>query len=297
MPRAKQYYTTAQKQAAYRNRKQAQNLLRYGLKGQLILELFPGAGLFGKAFESLGATVVRGQDILWGGDVRDFKGIAGKFDGIIGGPPCQTFSRAAITGSVAINLIPEFVRIIDECKPNWAVMENVREAKEAAPDWNHVFLRDYDCGGLTHRRRGFWFYGLQAPTKPLRREGNAEYSVLASNWNKRGTTKIHGHLYLSPSEAAHLQGYPQLAAHIIKNQPGWHGQNGYLGMSKRSREIIATHTLGNGVPKALGLYVASWVAFASNRKQELFKPQLAVQKILSEYKNTVKKVRKALENV
>lgn len=284
MARPKQHHTIAQKQAAYRNRKYAHNLLRNGLEGQLILELFPGAGLFGKAFESLGATVVRGQDILWGGDVRDFKGIVNKFDGIIGGPPCQKFSRAAITGSSANNLIPEFVRIIEECKPRWAVMENVREAKEAAPDWDYVFLRDYDCGGLTHRRRGFWFYGLSAPSKPSRRDGDAEYSVLASNWNRRGTTKIHGHLYLTPGEAAHLQGYPQLAAHIIKNQPGWIGQNGYLGTSKRSREIIATHTLGNGVPRSLGLYVASWVAFALNRKETLFKPHLAVQKILDEYR-------------
>lgn len=32
------------------------------LKGQLVLDTFPGGGLFGRAFEALGATVVRATD-------------------------------------------------------------------------------------------------------------------------------------------------------------------------------------------------------------------------------------------
>lgn len=283
MTRPAIYQNKAEKQAAYRNRKTAKNLLRNGLKGQLVLELFPGAGLFGKAFESLGACVVRGQDVLWGGDIRNFTGLANRFDGIIGGPPCQVFSRAALTGTKAINLIPEFVRVVEECNPRWAIMENVREAHREAPNWNHVFLRDFDCGGLTHRRRGFWFYNLPTPEKPSRREGNAEYSVLASNWNNRGTSKLKQHNYLRPSQAAKLQGFSQLAAQIIKHQPGWKLSNGdWNGVSKRSREIIATHTIGNGVPFALGFYVAAWIAFADCGNQHLFKSSQVV-KIVSQY--------------
>lgn len=230
------------------------------LIGILILELFPGAGLFGKAFESLGATVVRAPDILWGGDVRDFRGVRGKFDGIIGGPPCQFASRAAVNGSKAVNLIPEFVRLVDECAPRWAVMENIREAKPYAPRWDYVFLRDWDCGGFTHRRRGFWFYGVDAPPAPAGRTGTPEYSVLASNWNRRGRTKLHGHLHLTPQRAAELQGFPQLADKIIKCQPGWLREDGkWDGVSAFSRDVLATHMLGNGVTAATGRYIAQYV--------------------------------------
>lgn len=231
------------------------------LDGVLVLELFPGAGLYGKAFENLGACVVRGPDILWGGDVRHFKGMKGRFDGVIGGPPCQFASRAAISGSRALNLIPEFIRIVEECRPKWAVMENVREAAPFAPSWDKVFLRDFDCGGLTHRRRGFWFYGLDAPPAPQRRIGEAEYSVLASNWNRRGTNRIHGHLHLTAAEASRLQGYPELYEKIKEAQPGWKRENGrYDGLSDQAREVLAVHMLGNGVPAALGNYIANWIA-------------------------------------
>lgn len=237
------------------------------LSGLLVLELFPGAGLFGRSFEALGATVVRGPDILWGGDVRDFHGVSGRFDGVIGGPPCQIFSRAAIKGTNAINLIPEFERIVSECNPTWAVMENVREARAAAPDWDYVFLRDFDCGGLTHRRRGFWFYGLEAPPSPAKRDGNIEYSVLASNWNRRGSNRIHGHLHLSAADAGRLQGFPELPEKIINGQPGWKKSSGeWDGVSARSREVLATHMCGNGVPKAMGGYIAQYVAYARQTK-------------------------------
>ncbi len=232
------------------------------LRGQLVLELFPGGGLFGRAFESLGATVVRGHDILWGGDVRCMRGIPGRFDGIIGGPPCQTFSKAAISGSKRENLIPEFVRLVDEFRPKWAVMENVREAAESAPEWARVFVRDWDCGGHTHRARGFWFYGLPAPKRPARRDGTPEYSVLASSWNNRkGKRPLKGHTSLTASRAAQLQGYPDLADAIKRHQPGWLREDGrWDGVNERSREVMAVHMLGNGVPYAMGVWIARWVA-------------------------------------
>lgn len=36
---------------------------------QLVLSLFPGIGLLDMAFEEEGFCVVRGPDLLWGGDV------------------------------------------------------------------------------------------------------------------------------------------------------------------------------------------------------------------------------------
>jgi DNA (cytosine-5)-methyltransferase 1 len=59
------------------------------MSSPLVLSLFPGIGLLDMAFEQEGFCVVRGPDLLWGGDVKRFHPPAGKFDGVIGGPPCQ----------------------------------------------------------------------------------------------------------------------------------------------------------------------------------------------------------------
>lgn len=63
------------------------------MKALLILSLFPGIGLLDMAFEEQGFCVVRGPDALWGGDIHTFYPPPGRFDGVIGGPPCQSFSR------------------------------------------------------------------------------------------------------------------------------------------------------------------------------------------------------------
>jgi len=101
---------------------------------QLILSLFPGIDLLGRAFEECGFCVVRGPDVITGGDVRGWHVPAGRFDGVIGGPPCQCFSRLShIVRSNGHqpkfgNLIPEFERIVGEAAPRWWLMEEVPEA-------------------------------------------------------------------------------------------------------------------------------------------------------------------------
>ncbi len=102
---------------------------------QLVLSLFPGIGLLDRAFEEEGFCVVRGPDLLWGGDVRNFHPPAGCFDGVIGGPPCQRWSTLAYMvvavhgeGSLSPDLIPEFRRVVEEAQPSWFVMENVKRA-------------------------------------------------------------------------------------------------------------------------------------------------------------------------
>ena len=202
------------------------------MESQLVLSLFPGADLLGRAFEEQGMCIVRGPDKLWGGDVREFHAPSGKFDGVIGGPPCQMFSKAAISGSPAENLIPEFVRLVDETKPRWAVMENVPQARWAAPDWPSVTIRDFDVGGLTFRTRTFWFYGIDPAPVPTRLPGEPEWSVLASNWQTRGKSSYLRRVQaLGGCEAGRLMGYPELAERLVNNQPGglqangkWRGQ-------------------------------------------------------------------------
>src|SRR5688500_10861469 len=87
------------------------------------------------AFEEHGFCVVRGPDVLWGGNIKSFHPPAGKFDGLIGGPPCQAFSRLRHLVEHngferAENLIPEFERCVAEGQPAWFLMENVRAAPE-----------------------------------------------------------------------------------------------------------------------------------------------------------------------
>jgi DNA (cytosine-5)-methyltransferase 1 len=131
---------------------------------QLVLSLFPGIGLLDMAFEEEGFCVVRGPDLLWGGDVRRFHPPAGRFDGVIGGPPCQLFSRMRHLnpkcGDKHGNLIPEFERVVAATAPAWFMMENVVDAPVPKVDgWSavHVLLRDVWVGGDTNRLRRFSF--------------------------------------------------------------------------------------------------------------------------------------------
>jgi DNA (cytosine-5)-methyltransferase 1 len=130
----------------------------------LVLSLFPGIGLLDMAFEEEGFCVVRGPDVLWGGDIRRFCPPAGKFDGVIGGPPCQAFSRLRFVnpkaGQKHGNLIPEYERVVSEAEPSWFLMENVEDAPIPEVDGYEVwagFIRDIWVGGVTNRLRRFSF--------------------------------------------------------------------------------------------------------------------------------------------
>lgn len=131
----------------------------------LVLSLFPGIGLLDRAFEQEGFCVVRGPDLIWGGDVRLFHPPAGRFDGVIGGPPCQKFSTAARQrpGIKRLNLIPEFERCVFEARPDWFVMENVRGApipKVEGCQVNAVLVNNRLFGEEQNRVRRFSFGGM-----------------------------------------------------------------------------------------------------------------------------------------
>lgn len=141
----------------------------------LVLSLFPGIGLLDMAFEEEGFCVVRGPDLLWGGDVRRFSPPAGCFAGVIGGPPCQLFSRMRHinpkAGEKHGNMIPEFERCVAASAPEWALMENVPEAPEPAVAGyvtRPELIRDVWVGGETNRLRRFSF--LTRDGRPLRVE-------------------------------------------------------------------------------------------------------------------------------
>lgn len=151
----------------------------------LILSLFPGIGLLDQAFEEVGFCVVRGPDVLWGGDIRAFHPPAGVFDGVIGGPPCQTFSplanlvRAKGHEPRFGNLIPEFSRCVSEALPRWFLMENVPQAPEPEPK-RHYSIRSFVLDNCTldagdgygqeqERKRRFTFGVRQGHAPDLRR--------------------------------------------------------------------------------------------------------------------------------
>jgi len=123
------------------------------------------------AFEEEGFCVVRGPDLLWGGDIKRFHPPAGVFGGVIGGPPCQAFSRlqALVAHNRkkhpgkykrAENLIPEFERCIREAQPIWFLMENVIAAPLPEVGGYNVqeqLLNNRWVGGVQNRKRRFSF--------------------------------------------------------------------------------------------------------------------------------------------
>jgi DNA (cytosine-5)-methyltransferase 1 len=170
----------------------------------LVLSLFPGIGLLDMAFEEEGFCVVRGPDLLWGGDIRTFHPPPWRFDGVIGGPPCQAFSRLRFLvqhngGRVAENLIPEFERVIQEAQPAWFLMENVPDAPLPVVSGYTVhaqLLNNRWTGGEQNRVRRFCF-GTKTGRK-LHVEQDAlepfDYrpAVLASGGTRETPVKLGG---------------------------------------------------------------------------------------------------------
>lgn len=129
----------------------------------LILSLFPGIDLLGMGFEQAGFCVVRGPDRIFGGDIRAFIPPVGVFAGIIGGPPCQDFSksrRAAPTG-YGTAMLDEFARVVMQAEPQWWLMENVPQVPDVTIkgySWQRIDLRANEFG-LTQSRLRHFQYG------------------------------------------------------------------------------------------------------------------------------------------
>src|SRR5262245_59531822 len=128
----------------------------------LVLSLFPGIDLLGRAFEEEGYTVVRGPDLLWGGDVRRFHVPAGRFDGVIGGPPCKGESNLAhLNGTPGVSLRQEFVRLVREAAPAWWVMEAVTRHDDLGLDPYHVLPLSPRWLGEQQSRRRFFHSNIE----------------------------------------------------------------------------------------------------------------------------------------
>ena len=119
----------------------------------LVLSLFPGIGLLDRAFEEEGFCVVRGPDLLWGGDVDRFHPPAGRFTGVVGGPPCQCFvAYANLNRSIGNRVAPdktgEFARCVVEAAPEWFLMENSPNVPDMIAFWSKALSSARRIAGL-----------------------------------------------------------------------------------------------------------------------------------------------------
>lgn len=221
----------------------------------LVLSLFPGIGLLDMAFEAEGFCVVRGPDLLWGGDIRQFHPPVGKFDGIIGGPPCQAFSPLR-NFNPAIdrygNMIPEFERVVGEARPAWFLMENVQAAPEPVVPGYAVTARLFNnrwAGGEQNRVRRLCF-GSRGPTRPFAICGEA---LEPYAW-KAAVTAAHGgerRTHFKTATGGAIQRYTvaeALAAHGLPAD--------FFGDTCPLTAIGKLRALAQGVPLPMGRAVA-----------------------------------------
>lgn len=252
----------------------------------LVLSLFPGIGLLDLAFEEEGFAVVRGPDLLWGGDIRKFSVPAGRFDGVIGGPPCQAFSRLvhivkAKGQTPKPNLIPEYERIVGEARPEWFVMENVTAAPEPVVPGYHiasVVLNNRDLGAEQNRERRFSFgcnrggvrFGRWVAEESLHspRSGRWSRAVVATSSKEGALAKSQTELRKgnkrrtlpgqqprrTVEECARLQGLPDEWIARLNASP----------LTTAGKYLV----IGNGVPFPMGRAVARAVRKAMGYESE-----------------------------
>lgn len=158
----------------------------------LILSLFSGIDLFGEGFQEAGFCVVQAGDIILGKDIRKFRAMPGKFNGVIGGSPCQDFSRArrsAPTG-YGLEMLEHFKRVVMEAQPEWFLLENVPNVPTITIDgyqMQRFFLNANECGSCQNRNRYFQFgskEGLVLDIKRQPKPPKSEPCVMASEGNK-----------------------------------------------------------------------------------------------------------------
>ena len=160
------------------------------MRQPLILSIYPGIDLLGRAFEEERYSIVRGPDPLWGGDIRRFHVPTGVFEGVIGGPPCQYWTRLMFLNKQAGHkngepldwVVNEYVRVVEEAQPLWFLMEEVVYAPMPLVPGYHdydVVLRDNEVGGVQPRERRFTF-------------GTRDYRMLnVVGWEKVGEGVDH----------------------------------------------------------------------------------------------------------
>ena len=159
----------------------------------LVLSVFSGLDILGKGFESEGFCVVGGIDIIMDKDIRHFKPPRGRFDGLIGGSPCQDFSklrRVPPTG-YGLEMIEQFKRIVRETGVKWFLLENVPTVPDIQIEGYRVqrfFMSPLDLGYSQSRNRHFQFGsidGLNLVFERKRYQGKTEPCLTATEGKQK----------------------------------------------------------------------------------------------------------------
>lgn len=190
-----------------------------------ICELFCGAGGmalgFAPFFEIAYAVDIRPEAVATYGanhpetdtrkrDVRNLTGCRGDFAGItgfIGGPPCQAWScrnTRRVESDPRAHLIAEYLRLVEEIRPNFFVLENVttvpakektaaiRNSRALGYDITATYLNAADYGAAQTRRR--WILigtrtGTLGAIKPRRpRTVRDAFATVRENWGLMQST-------------------------------------------------------------------------------------------------------------
>ena len=218
----------------------------------LVLSVFPGIDLLGRGFEAEGFCVVRGPDLLWGSDIRDFHPPSGYFVGVISGSPCQDFSRLRRTPPTGygLEMLHEFTRVVTEAAPEWWLLENVATLPNLQiSGYSHqrLDLNSRECGMQQSRLRHIQFGSLQGMVLVPQRQspqGDPVTICLASEGKRPNERR-------SFSDFCELQGLPR-----DFNLPG---------MSIAARYAA----VGNGVPIPMARVLAAAVRDAHLRTDQV----------------------------
>ena len=210
----------------------------------LVLSIFPGVDLFGMSFKAEGFTVVWAPDLIWGWNIKDFHPPADVFEGIIGGPPCTGESKLAhLNGKPGFSLWKEAVRVIQEAKPAWWILEAV--TKHDAP---YVLALSPRWIGERQSRKRYFHSNLNLEphiSVSIFEHPQYKYAVRAANRaSGYGTVRRRLASYDLP-EACELQGLPST----------WR-------LPEFTKEA-QLKVIGNGVPLPVGREIARAVRKAN----------------------------------
>jgi len=163
------------------------------MNDQIVLSLFPGIDLLGRGFELEGFCIVRGPDLIFGGDVRMFHVPHARFDGVIAGTPCQDFSKARRTPPTGYGdeMLSEFSRLVTEAQPTWFLLENVPTVPNVHIDGytiQRLDLNARECGAAQRRPRHFQFGSLTGlvivPARATSNGTRSQQTAMASEGHK-----------------------------------------------------------------------------------------------------------------
>ena len=205
------------------------------MHNHLILSLFPGIDLLGRAFEEFEFCVVRGPDLITGGDIRRFHPPEKRFQGVVGGSPCQDFSALNRNPSTySHEMLEEYCRCVFETKADWFLFENVSGFPSFEVEGYTQQRFSLDLGWFTEfsRRRDFVFGSLS---------GQLLNPVYGKQSGIRGTA-VTGSDERPFTACCDIQGLPPDFDVPFFSLEG-------------KKQAVA-----NGVPMALGRYVAGLIS-------------------------------------